>query len=80
VARAHDRDVALVGRSLYRIEKAARDNGYLADIPRFLTEDEAGYLPPRQDPADLHRQPGRAARRAGPHRARRPPERHAGRR
>src|SRR4051794_12704071 len=45
VARAHDRDVALVGRSLYRIDKAARDNGYLADIPRFLTEDEAGYVP-----------------------------------
>src|SRR5712675_11673 len=37
-ARANDRDVALIGRSLYRIEKAARDNGYLADIPRFLTE------------------------------------------
>jgi ribonuclease J len=44
-ARAHDRDVALVGRSLWRIEKAARDNGYLADVPRFLTEDEAGYIP-----------------------------------
>src|SRR5204863_681585 len=45
VARAHDRDVALVGRSLWRIEKAARDNGYLADVPRFLTEDELGYIP-----------------------------------
>jgi ribonuclease J len=44
-ARAHDRDVALVGRSLWRMEKAARDNGYLADVPRFLTEDEAGYVP-----------------------------------
>jgi ribonuclease J len=44
-ARANDRDVALVGRSLLRIEKAARENGYLADVPRFLTEDEAGYLP-----------------------------------
>jgi ribonuclease J len=44
-ARAHDRDVALVGRSLWRIEKAARENGYLADVPRFLTEDEAGYIP-----------------------------------
>jgi ribonuclease J len=44
-ARAHDRDVALVGRSLWRIEKAARENGYLADVPRFLTEDEAGYVP-----------------------------------
>src|SRR5262249_37893995 len=44
-ARAHDRDGALVGRSLWRIEKAARENGYLADVPRFLTEDVAGYIP-----------------------------------
>src|SRR5215468_5219650 len=44
-AAAHGRDVALVGRSLWRIEKAARENGYLADLPRFLTEDEAGYIP-----------------------------------
>jgi ribonuclease J len=44
-AAAHDRHVALVGRSLWRIEKAARENGYLADVPRFLTEDEAGYVP-----------------------------------
>jgi ribonuclease J len=44
-ARANDRDVALVGRSLWRIEKAARETGYLGDVPRFLTEDEAGYLP-----------------------------------
>jgi ribonuclease J len=44
-AAAHGRDVALVGRSLWRIDKAARENGYLADIPRFLTEDEAGYIP-----------------------------------
>src|SRR6516162_1232267 len=48
IARAaaiHGRDVALVGRSLWRIDKAARENGYLADLPRFLTEDEAGYIP-----------------------------------
>jgi len=44
-ARANDRDVALIGRSLWRIEKAARENGYLGDVPRFLTEDEAGYIP-----------------------------------
>src|SRR5438477_6935940 len=44
-ARAHDRDVALIGRSLWRMDKAARENGYLADVPRFLTEDEAGYIP-----------------------------------
>ena len=44
-ARAHGRDAALVGRSLVRIDKAARENGYLADVPRFLTEDEAGFVP-----------------------------------
>src|ERR1700722_19239155 len=44
-ARAHDRDVALIGRSLWRMEKAARENGYLVDVPRFLTDDEAGYIP-----------------------------------
>jgi ribonuclease J len=44
-AAANDRDVALIGRSLWRIERAARENGYLADVPRFLTEDEAGYVP-----------------------------------
>ncbi len=42
---AHDRDVALIGRSLWRINKAARDTGYLQDVPQFLSEEEAGYLP-----------------------------------
>ncbi|MBV8776929.1 MAG: ribonuclease J [Alphaproteobacteria bacterium] len=45
-AQAHGRDVALIGRSLWRIDKAARENGYLTDLPRFLTEEEAGYVPP----------------------------------
>ena len=44
-ARAHGRDVALIGRSLWRMDKAARENGYLAGVPRFLTEDEAGFVP-----------------------------------
>jgi ribonuclease J len=44
-AAVHGREVALVGRSLWRIDKAARESGYLADLPRFLTEDEAGYIP-----------------------------------
>ena len=44
-AHAHGRDAALIGRSLWRMDKAARENGYLADLPRFLTEDEAGYVP-----------------------------------
>ena len=48
VARAAERagrDTALVGRSLRRMNDAARENGYLLDIPRFLTEDDAGYIP-----------------------------------
>ncbi|HUC11528.1 MAG TPA: ribonuclease J [Stellaceae bacterium] len=44
-AATHGRDVALIGRSLWRIDKAARENGYLSDVPRFLTEEEAGYVP-----------------------------------
>jgi ribonuclease J len=44
-AAVHGREVALIGRSLWRIDKAARENGYLTDLPRFLTEDEAGYIP-----------------------------------
>jgi ribonuclease J len=44
-AAVHGREVALVGRSLWRIDKAARENGYLADLPPFLTEDEAAYIP-----------------------------------
>ena len=44
-AAAHGREVALVGRSLWRMDKAARENGYLAGLPAFLTEDEAGYIP-----------------------------------
>jgi ribonuclease J len=44
-AAAHGREAALVGRSLWRIDKAARENGYLADLPRFLSEDEARQVP-----------------------------------
>ncbi|SEH32755.1 ribonuclease J [Magnetospirillum fulvum] len=44
-AAANDRHVALVGRSLWRIERAARETGHLTDLPPFLTEHDAGYLP-----------------------------------
>ncbi len=44
-AAAGGRDVVLVGRSLRRIDRAARENGYLADVPAFLDEEDAGYLP-----------------------------------
>ena len=44
-AAAHGREVALVGRSLWRNDKAARENGYLSELPRFLPEEEAAYIP-----------------------------------
>jgi ribonuclease J len=44
-AMAHDRHVALAGRSLWKIDKAARENGYLKDIPPFLDENDAAHLP-----------------------------------
>ncbi len=44
-AQAHDRTVALVGRSLWRITEAARATGYLDDLPDFITEHDVGYLP-----------------------------------
>jgi ribonuclease J len=44
-AAAHDRHAALVGRSLWRIEHAARETGYLEGVPPFLTDEEAAFLP-----------------------------------
>jgi len=44
-ARANGRQPVLVGRSLIRMEEAARQNGYLTDIPRFLNEETADGLP-----------------------------------
>lgn len=44
-AEANGRSVALVGRSLWRIEKAARDLGYLSDIAPFLNDRDAVHLP-----------------------------------
>jgi len=42
---AHDRSLALVGRSLWRMTEAARATGYLDDLPPFVTEHDVGYLP-----------------------------------
>jgi ribonuclease J len=44
-AEANGRSCALVGRSLWRMEQAARENGYLANIRPFLHEDEVDALP-----------------------------------
>lgn len=45
-AEACDRHVVLVGRAMFRVVGAAREAGYLADVPPFLTEHDAGYIPP----------------------------------
>ncbi len=44
-AMANDRQVALVGRSLYRMVEAARENGYLTDLPEFIEEHDVGFFP-----------------------------------
>ncbi|MEQ9332707.1 ribonuclease J [Thalassobaculum sp.] len=44
-AAANDRQTALIGRSLWRMHDAARENGYLADAPRFVSESDAGFFP-----------------------------------
>jgi ribonuclease J len=44
-AEAHGRHVALVGRSLKRIDRAARALGYLSGVAPFLDDHDAGYLP-----------------------------------
>jgi len=44
-AKAAGRRVALFGRSLRNAEAAARECGYLSDIPPFVPEEEASYLP-----------------------------------
>ncbi len=44
-AGANGRSVALVGRSLKRMDEIARQCGYLTDIPAFVSEQHAGYLP-----------------------------------
>jgi ribonuclease J len=44
-ARAAGREVALFGRSLRNAEAAARECGYMREIPPFLSEDEASDVP-----------------------------------
>ncbi|MCH7554554.1 MAG: ribonuclease J [Proteobacteria bacterium] len=44
-AEANGRQVALIGPSLWRITEAARETGYLEDVPAFLDARDAGHLP-----------------------------------
>lgn len=48
VGEATNRNVALVGRSLWRIYESAKENGYLTGIAPFITEKDVGYLPPER--------------------------------
>ena len=44
-ARDNGRSIVIAGKSLIRIEKAARENGYLANTPEFIQQEQAGYIP-----------------------------------
>jgi len=44
-AREVGRSVALVGRSLRNLDAAARECGYLKNVPEFVPEEDAGSIP-----------------------------------
>ncbi len=44
-ARAHGREIVLVGRAMRNMVEAARDTGYLKDFPRVWAEDDSARLP-----------------------------------
>lgn len=44
-AKRVGRDVGIIGRSLHRMIGCAQDCGYLRDLPKFVSEDDLGYLP-----------------------------------
>ncbi len=67
VADAHGRHPVLVGRAMHRLVGAAREVGYLADLPALIDPDESHHLPKENILYNLHRQSGRTARRAGAH-------------
>ncbi len=45
-AEANGRHTVLVGRSMYKVTSAARETGYLKDVPTPVSEEDAGFLPP----------------------------------
>ena len=47
-AKAADRDVVVMGRSMHRAIEVATELGYMDDLPAFLSEDAYGYLPPEK--------------------------------
>ncbi len=47
-ARAHGREVVLVGRAMRHMVMCARDTGYLKDFPPLCEEEESARLPPER--------------------------------
>lgn len=47
-ALANGRHPALAGRSLHRMTEAARETGYLKDLPQFLSDEDAKRLDPNK--------------------------------
>lgn len=45
VAKATDRHLVLLGRSMRRIMKAAKETGYLQNFPAVLDEEDAAHIP-----------------------------------
>jgi ribonuclease J len=79
-AHAAGRELFVVGRSMRRMIEAAREVGYLKNMPPIRDERDAGLDPARQGALPAHRQPGRGQERALPGRRRPAPPRPAGRR
>ena len=48
VAKKLGRKIAILGKSLVRIVQAAKDSGYLTDIPEFIDINQANRLPKNQ--------------------------------
>ena len=44
-ASYNNRNVVLAGRSLWRINEAARENGYLSNVDNFIDAEDAGFIP-----------------------------------
>ena len=44
-ARAHGREIVVVGRSMHRMIQAARETGYLPDFPPIVSEEDGMMLP-----------------------------------
>ena len=63
-ARAADREVVVVGRAMERVAQVARETGYLDGLAGFPRHGGLRPSAAGQGGRALHRQPGRAARRA----------------